>query len=113
MTVCYEYPVVCFRGDDYDDYYVVKKHARVRLPSQTDRLFEILITVDGNSLYAVCGTCKKGLFLCLPTQHTGCILSVTEDIAQSITDIQGDFGLTTYEEATVVVYALKKLNLLT
>lgn len=113
MTVCYEYPVVYFRGDDYDDYYVVKKHAKARLLSQTDCLFEILVTVDGNSLYAVCGACKKGLFLCLPTQHTGCILSSTEDIAQSITDIQGDLGLTSYEDATVVAYALKNLNLFT
>lgn len=110
MTVHFEYPVVYFVGDDYGDSYVVWKHARARLLNLTDNLFEFLITAEENSFHVLCGTCKKGVFLCLPSRNAGCILFSLEDISQNITDIQADFGRVSFEDATVVAYAFKELN---
>lgn len=110
MILDYEYPVVYFNGDDYEDSDVINKAGQIELLQISQEPYEAIVNAEGYSFHILFGSKTGGNFLCIPGWRMGCELSYLSDIFWNQHSILGDDQRFVYENATAVAYALKKLK---
>lgn len=111
MKLSFNYPVVYFYGDDLEEDRIVTQHegsvTPINLHSQP---YEASVTAEGYEFHLLFGTCRSGMFLCIPNWRLCCELSYLNDVFWNQESILGKDQLIGYENATAVAYALSELK---
>lgn len=110
MKIPYQYPVVYFYGDDYEDSEIIHREGYIEPIKTSSEPYEANITAEGYSFHILFGSQSNGMFLCIPNWHMGCELSYLEDVFWNNESILGNDELFGYENATAIAYALKELK---
>ena len=110
MKLSFQYPVVYFYGDDYEDSEKILKTGHIE-PIKTDsEPYEATITAEGYSFHAIFGSQCNGMFLCIPNWHMGCELASFDDVFWNHESIMGRAETIGYENATAIAHALKEFQ---
>ena len=80
MILDYEYPVVYFNGDDYEDSDVINKAGQIELLQISQEPYEAIVNAEGYSFHILFGSKTGGNFLCIPGWRMGCELSYLSDV---------------------------------
>ena len=105
----YQFPVVTFRGDDYDDAEVSSHEASLE-PLQTNfDPYEAKLTALDDKYDIILGYSTGGRFLCVPNKGFGCNIEAPWLVEENLGNILHASDTLSYEEATAISYALFEL----
>lgn len=112
MQITFQYPVVYFYSDDYEDSEVIPRFGNIEPINVSSEPYEAVVNAEGYSFHILCGSYQNGMFLCIPNWHLGCELSYLNDVFWNLESINGIDDSFNYENATAIAYALKELDAL-
>lgn len=112
MQITFQYPVVYFYSDDYEDSEVIPHFGNIEPINVSSEPYEAVVNAEGYSFHILCGSYQNGMFLCIPNWHLGCELSYLNDVFWNLESINGIDDSFNYENATAIAYALKELDAL-
>lgn len=112
MQIPFQYPVVYFYSDDYEDSEIITRFGNLEPIHISSEPYEAVVNAEGYSFHILCGSYQNGMFLCIPNWHLGCELSYLSDAFWNLESINGIDDRFSYENATAIAYALTKLDTL-
>lgn len=110
MKLPYQYPVVYFYDEDYEDSEVFQKEGYIEPINIEKEPYEAIVQAEGYSFHILFGSQCNGHFLCIPDWQKGCELSYLDDVFWNMESILGKTESIGYENATAIAYALKELK---
>lgn len=112
MQITFQYPIVYFYSDDYEDSEVITRFGTIEPINVSSEPYEAVVNAEGYRFHILSGTHQNGMFLCIPDWHLGCELSYLSDVFWNLESINGIDDSFSYENATAIAYALKELDAL-
>ena len=105
----YKFPVVTFRGDDYDDADTCYYDARLEPVQCRFDPYEAKLTALNGTYDIILGYSSKSRFLCVPNKGFGCNVEAPWLVDENIQNIINATENLCFEEATAISYALFEL----
>ena len=107
----YRFPVVTFRGDDYEDAEITMHDAAIEPIILDHEPYEADLIALDDEYELIIGQCREGFYLCIPNKGFGCTLDSMADIDENHYTLlhASETDAILYDEATAIVYALNEL----
>lgn len=107
----YQFPVVTFYGDNYEDAEITMHSAAIDPKILDHEPYEAALFALDDEYELIWGHCREGLYLCIPNKGFGCTLDYMPDIDENHYALlhANELDAIFYDEATAIAYALNEL----